>query len=361
MFRLAKLLCFAFIALLFSCRNEEKYTYAIKDFRKPLQPYLTKIVSTGIVMYYDSSLDNMASDKELLQLTLSEHPILRASAFREIKRRKLFIYFDELMKHLDDTANVQTDAGEFGIWSRTVSDDILEQAIWKTQNEKNKTIEQVLTKHNYLQSAYVILPEIGKQEKYYKYIKDMATRPRRLTEHGYELDFRAIEYALYALARFEKKEDIPIIKSQLLEHASQLSDLSFGLMQEYPDTAYFDVLQSYHRTRFYRFSGNRRGGFSGYIANKADPEDFIQALILQKSDNSARLLDTVLKRLPLHKYISEKNNFIENVIVEIWKHPCPAYAALRERIKSKALEAMKGEIEFELEPRDTSKQEIRWK
>jgi hypothetical protein len=46
--------------------------------------------------------------------------------------------------HLDDTALVFIDAGEFGIWDRTVSDDILQEAGWKTQEAKNKTVEKVL-------------------------------------------------------------------------------------------------------------------------------------------------------------------------------------------------------------------------
>ena len=156
-------------------------------------------------MYYDSSLRNMATDKELNELILSEHPILRASAFREMLHRKSFNHFDILMNHLDDTAFVAIDEGEFGIWHRTVSDYILEEANWKTHEAKNKTIELVLTKHNYLRSAYIILLQIEPQEKYYSLIKDMATRPRRLSDDGYELDFDDIEYALYGLAKYKNQ------------------------------------------------------------------------------------------------------------------------------------------------------------
>jgi hypothetical protein len=138
------------IILFLSCKNEHGYTYAIKDFRKSLQPGLFKIVSKAVVMYHDSSLRYMATDEKLIELSQSEHPVLRASAFREMLYRMSFNHFDILMNHLDDTAMVATDAGEFGIWHRTVSDDILEEAKWETQEAKNKTIELVLTKHNYL-------------------------------------------------------------------------------------------------------------------------------------------------------------------------------------------------------------------
>jgi hypothetical protein len=316
-------------------------------------------------LYYDSSLRNMATDKELSELSQSEHPVLRASAFREILHRKSFNHFDILMNHLDDTAIVAKDAGEFGIWHRTISDDILEEAKWETNEAKNKTIELVLTKHNYLRSAYIILLQVEPQKKYYAFIKDMATRPRRLSDDGYELDFYEIEYALYGLAKFKKPDDVKIIKGQMIQNVWKLSYLSFQLMTEFPDTAYFDVLQRYHRRQFYSFSGHRRGGFSGYIEDRADPEDFIQALVAQQNDKSAQLLDTILNRLPLQTCLPDKKNIINNIVMEIWEHPCIAYASLREKIKSKAEEILEWEIvilkdSLSKVPLDTTKEIIRW-
>ena len=358
-----------------SCKDENGYTYAIKDFRKSLQPFLFKIVSKGVVMGYDSSLRNMATDKELTELSKSEHPVLRASAFREILYRKSFNHFDVLMNHLDDTAIVATDAGEFGIWDRTVSDDIIEEAKWETDEAKNKTIELVLTKHNYLRSAYLILLEIEPQEKYYPSIKDMATRPRRMSDNGYELEFYDIERAMYGLANFKKPEDVKIIKRQMMQKISELSYVSFRLMKEFPDTAYFDVLQRYHRRQFYKFSGNRRGGFSGYIQDRADPEDFIQALVMQQSDKSAKLLDTILNRLPLQTCLPDKDYILKEVMMEIREHPCPAYKKLLEKIELKVEQGLRSQIisprdsaylsdlahdsPFKI-PADTAKEKIRW-
>jgi hypothetical protein len=351
MFKSTKFLLPTLIILFLSCKNEHDFTYAIKDFGKSLQPYLFKIVSKGIVMYYDSAIRNMATDKELIELTQSEHPVLRASAFREILNRESFDHFDILMNHLDDTADVATDEDEFGIGHRTVSDDILLEFVWKSHVEKNKTIELVLTKYNYLRSAYIVLLQIEPHEKYYSFIKDMATRPRRLSENGYELGFGDIEYALYGLAKFKKADDVKIIKDKMMKHIWEMSDVSFRIIKEFPDTAYFDVLQSYHRRQFYKFSGNRREGFSGYIADRADPEDFIQALVAQQNEKSAKLLDTILNRLPLRMCMPDKDNIIDEVIMEIWQHPCSAYTGLREKIKPKAEEILKQQI---IIPNDSS-------
>lgn len=364
MFKPKLLLIFQLILLVWSCKTDNKYNYAIKDFKKPLQPHLTDIVSKGIVMYYDSSLRHMATDKELIQLSTSEHPILRASAFREILHRDSFNHFETLMDHLDDTAMVETDAGEFGIWARTVSDDILQTATWNTEDEKAKTIEQVLTKHNYLRCAYTVLEQLEPQGKYYRYVKDMATRPRRMDDEGFEHGFDDIEYALYGLAKFRKQEDIKIIKEQMMQHTGFLSERSFRLMTEFPDTAYFDVLKKYHRRQFYRFSGNRPGGFSGFVADRAAPEDFINALVVQQTDSSARLLDTMLHILPIKTCMPDKEDILNEVIKAIWEHPCPAYAKLRERLKPKAEEILKGYISIPLDPSqipvDTTVRKIRW-
>jgi hypothetical protein len=365
MIRLKHFLLATLIVCLFSCKNEQGKSYAIKDFRKSLQPFLFKIVSEGIVTYHDSSDIKSITDEELIRLGKSENPVLRATALREMLDRSSFNPFDIVMKHLDDTTIVATDNGEFGIKFETVSDCLISRTRWETSQAKDKTIESVLTKHNYLSSAYNILTKIEAQEKYYPFIKNMATRPRRLDRYqGYELGFYEIEYALYGLAKFQKKEDVQIIKNKLMKHVWELSDVSFRLMKEFPDTAYLDVLQTYHRREFYKFSGIRPHGFTGYNADKVAPEDFIEALVVQQNDRSAKLLDTMLTYLPKHTCMPDKENIINAVIEQIWGHPCPAYSRLREKVKHKAEEILIGRITFHLDPIhnavDTTKRKFYW-
>ncbi|MEO6454959.1 MAG: hypothetical protein ABIN97_12835, partial [Ginsengibacter sp.] len=107
-----------------------------------------------------------------------------------------------------------------------------------------------------------------------------------------------------------------------------------------------------------------RDGFSGYIADRADPEDFIKALVMQQNDRSAMLLDTMLNRLPLQTCMPDKESIINEIIMEIWEHPCSAYSSLREKIKPKANEILKRRISIPVEPYDiqidTTKENIRW-
>lgn len=367
MFPNGQLLIVLLAFLFFSCNEKNDKQYAIRDFRNKIQPYLKQIVGKGIVMYRDSIMQHVITDEELIQLSNSEHPILRATAFREMFDRNSINHFDLMMQHLNDTAVVATDAGEFGTWYRTVSDDILQEANWETEEAKNETIDSVLTKHNYLQSAYLILLQIEPKEKYYSFIKDMATRPRRMSTEGYELDFSDIETALFGLARFKKKQDVEIIKQKMMQHIWELSIPSFRLMAEYPDSAYMDVLQLYHRRKFYQFGSiPQRGGFTG-IDYGGYQEEFIKALVIQKNERSAKLLDSILMRLPMMKNVPDKG-YLEDLTVEaVWDNPCSAYTRLREEIKPKVEVIIKQRNDSKIDPMpiepmpiDTTNVKIRW-
>jgi hypothetical protein len=336
MFKPKQLLFLGLISLFFSCKNGHTYTFAIKDFRKQLQPYLTRIVTEGIVISYDTALRKMATDNELKQLGQSEHPVLRAVAFNEMLERKSFNRSQILTNHLDDTATVLVDEGEFGIARRTVSDYILLESRWYPKDDKSNMVEEILTRHNYLRSAYIILDKIEPQQKYYRLIKDMATRPRHPDSDGYELAFGEVEYALYGLAGFKKDEDINIIKQRLMRNVWQLSYISFRLMKEYPDTAYLDIFEAYHHRQFYNFSGNRRDGFSGFVPDKAEPEDFIQAVVVQENERSAKLLDTILDRLDIMPCMPDKQTIEEELVKAILEHPVAAYSGLQQKIKLKS-------------------------
>ena len=110
-----------------------KYSYAIRDFKKTLQPYLTEVVSKGIVGYDTTTyyINLNATDKELRQLSRCEHPVLRAVALRGMLSRPSFNHYEVVMNNLDDTAMVAVDWGEWGLKYFRVSDDMLHESKWK--------------------------------------------------------------------------------------------------------------------------------------------------------------------------------------------------------------------------------------
>lgn len=347
-------LAFLLTTLLFwSCKTDNKYSYAIKDFRRSLQPHLTEIVSKGIVKYYDSSLQSILTDKDLIQLGQSEHPVLRASAFREMLQRNSFNHFDILMNHLDDTAIVATDAGEWGIWYRTVSDDIIKEAKWKDTVDKNKTIDKVITEHNYLRSAYTALSKIQPQERYYAYIKDMATRKRKSIGDYNSSWIGDVEFALYGLAKFRKQEDIKVIKDLLISNAWSMSEVSFNLMKEFPDTSYLEVFETYFERNFYR-----NICIDGRVDNAVH---FVQTIATYKNNRSARILETILNKKPLVNCSADTNWLRDELIYAIWDNPCEAYLKLRRQIEGKVKDDEKKRMPLPLvDPIDLPAEEIRW-
>src|SRR5882724_7664519 len=125
-----------FYLLLVSCRQVEHSSYAIRDFSPSLQPYLVNIVSNGVSGGDDSASVYVAqhtSNKELEQLARSEHPILRATALVDMLYRPGFDPFAVLMTHLNDTALVTVDMGEFGTKYSTVSDRLIAESRWHSQ------------------------------------------------------------------------------------------------------------------------------------------------------------------------------------------------------------------------------------
>lgn len=314
------------VLLLLSCKSERKYPYAIKDFRKSLQPQLAKIVSEGVVTF-DTLLNKMATGSEWVQLSQCEHPVLRASALKVLLYRDHLKPFDILMNHLDDTANVVTDQGEFGFGRMTVSDDMLSSFRWNSQEQRNKTIDAVLSRHNYLASAYTILSEIKPQEKWYPFIKDMAFGGKN-NNSQIKLYESNTDEALYALAEFKKKEDIPLIKNLLLSDTKYLSFSEWRLMKDIPDTAYLSVYEAYY-PKYYYTMNCRDGG-------KENVVDFIYSIATYKNNRSANILDSIYNHIPFAACPKDGGAGYtrHNLISAIVNNECIAYAKLRQQIEN---------------------------
>lgn len=323
-----------------SCGARDARSPAIRDFRSSLQPYLIKAVSTGVFGFDQATvfIEKHATDNELEMLSRSEHPILRAIAFREMQTRPGFDHFALIMNHLDDTATVAEDHGEWGIRFRKISDLIVENGKWKTVDDKNRTIDKIITKHNYLSSAYSIVSRIEKQDKYYPFIKEMAVRESLLEENDrMERPFEEIESALYALACYQKKEDIPLIQQMFLSNISRMRSQAFELMEAYPDTSYLEVLRKYAKRQLYRLICQERSTTAA--------EAFIKAIAVYKSDSSARILNTILSRKPFMPCQADTATLQDVLIRSIWANPCPAYSKLREQIKGEAEKRIKWDTE----------------
>ncbi len=338
--------------LFYGCGFVESNSVAIRDFSSTLQPILVGAISTGIVGHDDATLyiEAHVTDKELVKLSRSEHPILRAIAFRGMLERQTFDHFRVIMDHLDDTAIVAVYAGEWGIWYRTISDFIIMNGKWKTIGDKKTTIDEIIKKHDYLRSAYSALPGIELKEEYYPHIKAMVERDR---------EFELREGALYALARFRRKGDVPLIRDILSSNIGRLGDGSFGLMKEYPDTAYLEILEQYYPRRFYRSICNNNGYSEAAL-------EYIRAIASYKSDSAAKILDLILNKKPFTPCAADTFSLKDALMRAIWENPCAAYSKMRAQISGAMRERIRQDSLNEMPPldipvfKDTAREPIRW-
>jgi len=326
--------------------------------RKTLQPYLTKVVSQGIVGFDPATkfIEKHTTDKELEQLSKSEHPVLRAVAFREMLERPSFNHFDLMMNNLDDTAIVATDAGEWGLWYFRVSDDMLMNGRWRDSATRGRTIEEIILKHNFLTCAYLRAGWVETNEKFYPAIKEMVQR-----ERGQFDTYEQKSKAVYALAAFKKKEDIPLIKEILQQNIWHGDETTFDLMADFPNDTYLEILEDFYPKRFYRSlckEGFRNPDIAVY---------FIQSIATYKNERSEKILDSILNRKPFVPCSTDTGYLKIQLARAIWNNPCPAYAKLRKQVESRIAQLddpkhvipLPNEKPFE-SPKDTTNEPVRW-
>jgi len=314
-----RLLVILLIGLPLSCSTPRIKSPAIRDFSPALQPALTTAVATSVAGYDSGAkyIREHATDAELVLLGHSEHPILRAIALGEMTRRRSFDHQKIILQNLDDTAIVFVDQGEWGDLPTTVSDQMIEKASWKTSGDRQVVVNEILLHHNYLKSAYTGLRHVDSPGKYYDQLKTMVNRDRPYPDER--------EYALYALAKCRRKEDIPLIKETLLGYTPWLNSGSFRLMEEFPDTSYMEVLRSFLKRRFYRSICLDHSTTQSIL--------YLGTLGSYKNDSSAAILQSILARKPFMPCTTDTFSLRTALMNAIWLNPCPAYSHLRSQIK----------------------------
>lgn len=342
----------ALICLTYSCGRQQSTPPAIRDFSDSLRPALVRALGTGIIGSDPATwyIRDHATDEELKLLSRSEHPILRTIALREMTTRPSFDHLKVMLQNLDDSAIVLDDHGEWGLQLRTVTDVMIEKGKWKTIADRQRLIDEILLHHDNLRSAYTGLSHIDTPEKYYPHLKAMVVRDRPYDE---------IEDALYSLAKYRKKEDLSLIKQMLMEHANRWTSTSFGLMEYFPDSSYIELLTDYFKRRLYRFICRERSVDAAV--------NFVQTVAVYKNDPSARMLEAMLTRKPFVPCSADTGTLKDALMNAVWQNPCPAYAALRKKVKwyFDKKRADKIDIDYVFDSslvirKDTSSEQVRW-
>ena len=306
---------------LVGCGQEKKYPYKTSDFKPELKKYLDKIVSRGEISYSrDTLADNFFRDSctkdELTKLLSSENPILRITAFKAIVNRKEPDYFPILLNHLDDTAKVMwwyfDDAGgDF-----TVSDLMIGSAErYLSPGQKDTLVDKVLNNHIYLDVAVQMMKDIKPQEKFYSIIK---TQCQKKSEDCHHLRLT------YALAKFRRQEDIPIIKNNFGQYTdnSYCNTYIFQSFIAFPDTAFFPLLTKYFETEIKK---NKQDSYN-------DLKYYCLAVAMFKNTRSLEILTALTKKetYPDSWYLPHNKEY---VFTAMHKYQSPVYDNLYKELK----------------------------
>lgn len=314
-------------------RPEGRFPYTLKDFSPKLRGPLQKIITNGLfnddIRDIEDTLRKLATDAELLKMTRCEHPLIRALALRATLERPKIDHYDLLMNHLDDTAQIAWYAQCAFEPAEYVTDYFINAFDkWKTSEEKQRTIHEVLTKHNYLRSSYTILDSLEADPKYYEVVRKLAQRQMNVPDY--------LEDAWIALARYKKPGDAQLLAEVMDNHWDDFGSTTFRIMKEYPDTAYLPLLENYYKRRFYRDMCERKGL----------QDDFLATIMLYKHPSTVRIAEHIIKTDPGKFCIATTAGDVQySLYLNMKENNYPGYTSMLAQLQAKFAEKIRRENE----------------
>jgi hypothetical protein len=317
------LIAVLFSLTFFGCGKMEKYPYQKADFRPELSKHIQSIISENVLLYNPDTLalnflkDSCTKD-ELLKLLNFENPLVRVRAFRAIVNRNEPDYFQILLSHLDDTTKVMwwyfdDVADEFMVSDLMIRKVERERKL--SRQQKDSLIDEVLTKHSYLETAEWMIHDIEPQEKYYPIVKQLAQK-RLINCHDL--------INTYSLAKYKKPEDIDLIKKNFNKYSDNpyCNNNLFKTFEVFPDTTFFPMLTKY----FNEVIKKQKQQYGD------DLKYYCRALVQYKTKSSLELLIALTKKetYPDNSYLRHNQ---ENVFKAIHKHKAAIYDSLYNALK----------------------------
>jgi hypothetical protein len=341
-----------------ACREGTSYPYTIRDFPNHLRPYLTAIIREGVIgsknEYAIDSLHSLASDATIIKMTRSEHPLLRSVALSIATHRDHPDHYKIMMDHLDDTARVSWYFQCLSYPHVMVSDYLIWRYEWKTEADKNKTIDKLIRQHNYLEAAYQALNKTSVSETYYPFIRQMAMR---------ETDMRIRSFALRKLADFKKQEDLGLLHDIMRKNIPYLDYNCFSIMADHPDSTYQQLLIRFSRQYYRKWCD----GSAERFTKEDNLKCFLHTLASFKSKESADILKRYFYNKPFLPCSPPDSTMVREILYQaICDNNCSWYdemAAIAKKYlekKKEEEEKMTGYLEPLIPEPDTLPVRINW-
>lgn len=276
-------------------------------------------------------LKNTASDQELIVLTNHPSTVVRCYAFDLLRKKRHKKVLEILKNHLKDTSFVFTQFGCIGGGSR-VSDYMLRSVnpfsgenIYITDLER-KEIDSLIIFDNNISNNYKdqILEDINPEPKLYKKIKELA-------ESGNKS-------AIVGLAKFNRKEDIELIKSLLKNKRTDIQTFGLKAIINYPSAQFLSDLKEIQSKEI------KKTGSFDYILMRY----LYQAIVQYKNETSREIIENSITSVTE----SAKTYHYEYIWLALRMYPHPKYNGLIDKLKLTDYDIKNLEIDWDWEIRN---------
>jgi len=257
-------------------------------------------------------LNAESTDSELEALTDNRNAVVRCYAFQALSHRRKVDLYSILIKHLTDTARIETfegcivssqKAGDYFL--EVVTPNYVDLLSRKLTKVGRRAIDSILIfdKQIKLFNKYELLEDIKPNLKYYKRIKEIAT-----SENS--------PVAILALSRFNNKGDIDLIEKLFMEEKTEY--YAIYSVKEFPDPAFYtnlvNVFEKEWKSKSYDYSKWRV---------------LYQALAKYPSDETLKLFERTVQSKDDFRY----QTLGTYLSIAIKKYPYAIYQPLKSKIK----------------------------
>lgn len=257
-------------------------------------------------------LKKHATDEQLVSLIDHKNAVVRCYSFQALAGRKRVDIFPILLKHINDTTKIETFRGCI-VSSQTAGDYFLQVVtpqfvdldVYKLTTSQMETIDSMLLfdKSILISAKYRLLSDIKPNQKYYDRIREIA-----VTEKS--------PVAILALARFQNKNDIEIIKTLFKKEETEY--YAAYSAREFPNNAFYPYLtklfEQEWRERLYDYSKWRI---------------LYQALAKYPTETTFNLFDRTINTKDTFRY----QTLGKYLLIAIKRYPHQVFESLTAKIK----------------------------
>lgn len=260
-------------------------------------------------------LRKVASEEELVKLTDHKNAVVRCYSFQALAYKRSKNVFPILLKHLRDTATIETLSGDVGMTQLTgdyfldvVTPKYIELDVYKLTQEERSIVDSILANDDSvaISSRGMVLQNLAPVEKNYTRIRQLVTRDQNTS-------------AIISLARYKRAEDRELISSFFADREMKYSALFAA--REFPDDYFFPFVKKAFEDEW-KYSEQKGYDYPMWRM-------LYQTLARYPNPQTLKLFERTLQTKDEFRY----NTLCTNLMTAITKYPDKAFNSIKERIK----------------------------